>query len=257
MSLLYGAFDQGERLHWFDSAVYPALLASGLFLIIASFFRRSQTPNPFIVLPFLRDRSTILLAIILFFFRFFLLSTFLLIPGFLASVLDLRQEQIGRALIIVACLQFGVAWIGGFLVREMNVRLLMAVGFVIIGATSFLCSRLTPEWSAGSFNPYCVAFAVGESFAFLGLVGSILAQVISTGAVAVGGKISRPFDVLTFSSFFHTIRLMGGEIGTVLMVHFVTQRTKFHANLLAQTVQPDSASVQNRLTVGLAYLAGF
>jgi DHA2 family multidrug resistance protein len=190
----------------------------------------------------------------LFFFRFFLLSTALLIPGFLGAALNLRQEQIGRALIIVACLQFGVAWIGGFLLRETNVRLLMAVGFAIIGVTTFLCSRLTPVWSPGTFIPYCVAFAVGESFALLGLVGSILLQVIGTGAVGGKGKAARPFDVLTFSSFFHTVRLMGGEIGSVLMLHFVTQRTKFHANLLAQMVQPDRGSVQNGLYAGLAYL---
>jgi MFS transporter, DHA2 family, multidrug resistance protein len=109
-------------------------------------------------------------------------------------------------------------------------------------------------WSPGTFIPYCVAFAVGESFALLGLVGSILLQVIGTGAVGSGGKPARPFDVLTFSSFFHTVRLMGGQIGTVLMVHFVTQRTKFHANVLGQTVQPDSASVQNGLTAGMTYL---
>jgi MFS transporter, DHA2 family, multidrug resistance protein len=254
LSLIYGALDQGERLHWFDSAVYPALLASGLFLIVVSLFRHYQKPNPFIAWKFLRNRSTILLGGILFFFRFFLLATAFLIPGFLAAVLNLRQEQIGRALIIVACLQFGVAWIGGFLLRGTNVRLLMAVGFAIIGLTSLLCSRLASVWSAGSFIPFCVAFAVGESFALLGLVGSILLQVIGTGAVGLEGKIARPFDVLTFSSFFHTVRLMGGEIGTVLMLHFVTQRTKFHANLLGQRVQPDSASVQNQLTEGLSYL---
>lgn len=255
LSLLYGALDQGERLHWFDSAVYPALLASGLFLLIAASFRRSHSPNPFIALKFLRNRSTILLASILFFFRFFLLATALLIPGFLGAVSDLRQEQIGRALVVVACLQFGVAWIGGFLLRGMNVRLLMAIGFAIIGVTTFLCSRLSSTWSAGSFIPYCVAFAIGESFALLGLVGSILLQVIGTGAVGTGGKVARPFDVLTFSSFFHTVRLMGGEIGTVLMLHFVTQRTKFHANLLGQTVQPDRASVQSQLSEGVSYLA--
>lgn len=253
LSLFYGALDQGERLHWFDSAVYPALLASGAFLLIASFFRRAKSPNPFIALKFLRNRSTILLASILFFFRFFLLATALLIPGFLGAVLGLRQEQIGRALIVVACLQFGVAWIGGFLLRRMNSRLLMAIGFATIGVTSFLCSGVTAEWSTGSFVLYCVAFAAGESFALLGLVGSIVLQVIGTGAVGAGG-IARPFDVLTFSSFFHTVRVMGGEIGSVLMLHFLTQRTKFHANLLAQTVQPDRAPVQNGLSAGLAYL---
>ena len=39
--------------------------------------------------------------------------------------------------------------------------------------------------------------------------------------------------MLTFSGFFHTVRIMGGQIGTVLMLHLLSERTKFHANILS------------------------
>jgi DHA2 family multidrug resistance protein len=71
----------------------------------------------------------------------------------------------------------------------------------------------------------------------LGLVGTLILQVIGSGAVSVSGKPQRPANVLTFSAFFHTVRIMGGQIGTVLMVHLLSERTKFHVNILGQQTE--------------------
>jgi DHA2 family multidrug resistance protein len=234
LALIYGALDQGERVHWFNSPSFAAMLMTGFFLILISVLRRNQDPNPLIALPFIRNRSTILLAILLFWFRFFLLATALLIPQFLAGVKGLRDEQVGPVLGLVALLQFGVAWIVALALRAVNSRLLMASGFALIGITAFLCSHLTADWAPSSYIPYSVLFAIGESFAMLGLVGSLVLQVIGSGAVSVSGKPQRPANVLTFSAFFHTVRIMGGQIGSVLMLHLINERTKFHVNILDQ-----------------------
>jgi DHA2 family multidrug resistance protein len=234
LALIYGALDEGERVHWFDSATYAALLITGLFLVLVAILRRRQDPNPLIALPFIKDRSTILLAVILFSFRFFLLATALLIPQFLTGVKGMRDEQVGPVLGLVSLLQFGVAWVVAFSLRTVNSRLLMAGGFVLIGVTAFLCSRVTTAWAPETYIPYSVLFAVGESFAMLGLVGSLVLRVIGSGAVSAAGKPQRPADVLTFSALFHTVRIMGGQIGAVLMVHILGERTKFHVNILNQ-----------------------
>jgi len=238
LALLYGCLDIGERVRWTDSPTFAALLITGLFLVLMSFARRHSDPNPLIALPFLRNRSTILLAVVLFTFRFFLLSTALLIPQYLAGVQGLRDEQIGPVLAIVAVLQFGLAWIAASTLKTVDARLPMAGGFALIGITAFLCSRLTAGWAPNTYVPYTVLLAAGESFAMLGLVGSLVFQVIGSGAVSASGKPQRPFDVLTFSGFFHTVRIMGGQVGTVLMLHLLTERTKFHAAVLSADTSP-------------------
>jgi hypothetical protein len=68
----------------------------------------------------------------------------------------------------------------------------------------------------------------------VGLVGSLILQVIGSGAVPGAGKPGRPAQLLTFSGFFHTVRIMGGQIGTVLILDLLSERTKFHANILSQ-----------------------
>jgi len=42
---------------------------------------------------------------------------------------------------------------------------------------------------------------------------------------------------LTFSAFFQTVRIFGGNLGAVYMGHFVAQREKLHSNLLGLHVQ--------------------
>lgn len=245
LALLYGALDMGERVKWFDSPAFAAVIFSGAFLLLASLVRRKQDPNPLLVLPFVRDRSTILLSIILFAFRFFVLGTALLIPQFLAGVAGLRDEQVGPVLAVTAVLQFVLAWIVAASLRIVNARFILALGFATIGVTAFYCSGLDASWVPSSFTLPAVLFAAGESLAMLGLVASVVMQLISTGAVATSGKPQRPLDLLTFSAFFHTVRIMGGQAGSVLMVHVLAERTKFHVAMLGQQTDPGRVTVGN------------
>jgi DHA2 family multidrug resistance protein len=245
LALLYGALDMGERVKWFDSPAFAAVTFSGLFLVLASLVRRRQDPNPLLVLPFLRNRSTILLSTILFAFRFFVLGTALLIPQFLAGVVGLRDEQVGPVLALTAVLQFVLAWVVAASLRIVNARFILALGFATIGITAFYCSHLDAAWAPSTFKFPAILFAAGESLAMLGLVACIVMQLISTGAVASSGKPQRPLDLLTFSAFFHTVRIMGGQAGSVLMVHLLSERTKFHLAMLGQQTDPGRVSVSN------------
>ena len=63
------------------------------------------------------------------------------------------------------------------------------------------------------------------------LVAAIILQGLFSGGLA------KPQRILTFSAFFHTIRLFGGTLGAVLMGRFIAEREKFHSNLLGLHVQ--------------------
>lgn len=238
LALVYGALDMGERVRWFDSPAFAAIVATAAFLLAASLLRRKQDPNPLLALPFLRDRSTILLSFILFAFRFFVLGTALVIPQFLAGVGSFRNEQVGPVLAITALLQFALAWIVASTLRGLDVRILLALGFAIIAGTAFFCSHVDSAWAPSTFVLPSVFFAVGESMAMLGLVAATILQLLGTGAIGPTGKPLRPFDVLTFSSFFHTVRIIGGQVGTVIMLHVITDRTKYHVAMLGRATEP-------------------
>jgi DHA2 family multidrug resistance protein len=54
------------------------------------------------------------------------------------------------------------------------------------------------------------------------------------------GGLSKPQWILTFSAFFHTIRLFGGQLGAVFMGHYIAHQEKLHSNLLGLHVQGGS-----------------
>jgi DHA2 family multidrug resistance protein len=89
-----------------------------------------------------------------------------------------------------------------------------------------LCSQYTTVWAAENFYRTELLVGVGQAFAFIGLVGCIVLQAIFTGGLA------KAEWALSFSAFFHVIRLFGGTAGAIYMGHFIAQREKLHSNLL-------------------------
>jgi DHA2 family multidrug resistance protein len=83
--------------------------------------------------------------------------------------------------------------------------------------------------------------AVGLALAFNSMVGSIVLEVLDTGA------LTRPVDVLTFAGFFQTARLFGGEMGGVFMGHFIAVREQFHSNRLGLNVRLGNGITDYRL----------
>lgn len=231
LAMLFAAMDQGERLDWWRSGVFTALFVGGSFFVLCSLVRRFRSPNPLVDMPYLRQRNTILLGIGLFFFRFFLVTTIILVPQSLA-IHGFEADQIGPAVIWSAAPLLLLAFVAGLLLLEkVDSRLLLASGFTCIALACCLNADITSAWSASNYYRTELLMGMGQSFAFIGLVGSIILQGIFSGGLA------QPQRILTFSAYFHTIRLFGGNLGAIIMGHFIAQREKLHSNLLGLHVQ--------------------
>src|SRR5262249_47604082 len=179
----------------------------------------------------LRQWNTILLGLGLIVFRFNLLSTIVLIPLTL-SIHGFEAYQIGPAVIWSAAPLLALAFVAGFfLLENLDSRLLMATGFACMAFAAFLNGGITSAWPAANYYPTELLLGVGQSFAFIGLVSTIILQGTFSGAM------SKPQRILTFSAYFHTIRLFGGQLGAVFMGHFIAQREKLHSNLLGLHVE--------------------
>jgi MFS transporter, DHA2 family, multidrug resistance protein len=247
-ALFFAALDQGQRLDWWRSGLFNALFFGGMVFLAGALIQRLVHPNPLIDLPYLRQWNTIVLGVVLGFFRFGLLATIILIPQSLA-IHGFEADQIGPAVIWTALPQLLIAFIAALLLlRGWDSRLLMAAGFACMAGGCILNARYTLAWSAENFYRTELLTAVGQSFAFIGLVATIVLQAIFSGG------LSKPQDALTFSAFFHIIRLLGGQIGVALMTRFIAVREQLHSNLLGLHVQGgnwlDDASI-HQMTAGL------
>jgi len=226
LALIFAALQQGERLDWFHSGVFNACFWSGSFFLLCALIRRLRGPNFLVALPYLRKWNTLLLGSLLFWFRFTLCTTIILIPQALA-IRGFEASQIGPAIIWSAVPLLPVAFTAALLLlRKFDPRLILAAGLACTAFAAWLNSQYSSTWAAENFYRTELLTGVGQAFAFIGLVGCIVLQAIFAGALA------KPEWVLTFSAYFHTIRIFGGTAGAIYMGHFVAQREKLHSNLL-------------------------
>jgi DHA2 family multidrug resistance protein len=248
LAMLLVAMEQGERLDWWRSAVFNALFAGGAFFLLCALVRRFRGPNRLVALPFLMKWNTVLLGTLLFWFRFTLCTTIILVPQALA-IRGFEPEQIGPAIIWSALPLIPVAFTAALLLlNKFDPRLLFAIGLTCTAFAAWLNSQYSSTWSAENFYRTELLTGIGQAFAFIGLVGCIVLQAIFAGALA------KPEWVLTLSAYFHTIRIFGGTAGAIYMGHFLAQREKLHSNFLGPHVSNgDWLTNQNihALTAGL------
>jgi len=226
LALIFTALQQGQRLDWWRSGEFNACFWSGSFFLLCALVRRLRAPNPLVALPYLAQWNTIVLGCLLFWFRFTLCTTIILIPQSLA-IHGFEADQIGPAIIWSAVPLLPIAFIAALLLaRKADPRLLFAAGLACTAFAAWMCAQYTTAWAAENFYRTELLVGVGQAFAFIGLVGCIVLQAIFSGGLA---KAER---ALSFSAYFHVIRLFGGTAGAIYMGHFIAQREKLHSNLL-------------------------
>jgi MFS transporter, DHA2 family, multidrug resistance protein len=240
-ALLYIALDQGQRLDWFHSSLIVGLTVAGAFLVAAAVVRHFLLPNPLVNFRFLMRRNTLLLGLVLISFRFVMLATVVTIPSFLGSVRGFLPLQEAPVLFWVALPQFVLGVAAMALMTKVDPRIILTVGFSMVGTACLLNARITSVWAEPDFRMSQAVMAIGLALAFNSMVGSIILEVIDTGA------LSRPIDVLTFAGFFQVTRLFGGEMGAAFMGHFIPIREQFHSNMLGLNVQLGNGLAVQRL----------
>ena len=241
LALLVGAFDQGERLYWLNSGVIVAMVVAGVFLLVVTCISRGRQPNPLANLSFLNTRNIIILATSILVFRFVLLVVYVLIPGFLGNIEGYRAVQTGQTLAWVALPQFAVVWLVALTIIRTNSRLVMALGFAVIAAASWIFSHVDSSWAGTSFQLVELAVTAGLACAYVGMVGSIVLQALEAGALKSAANIA------TFSGLMHFSRIFGGTAGVAILTHFISAREKFHSNMIGLHVQTGNWLTRGRL----------
>ncbi len=249
LSLIYGALDQGERLDWWNSGIFVGMLAGGLSLVFAAFVRRYLQPNPLVNLPFLKPRNILILGLGIFAIRFALLGPLLAIPGFLGNIQQYRPIQTGAALAWVAAPQFVLVWIAAIVTVFIQPRIVMAAGFAVVAIGCYWAAHLDSSWSGRNFLGPELILAVGIGVAFVALVVNLILLAVEMGAV------TSVANAATFSASMHTMRLLGGEIGAVIVGRFLIAREHLHSNLLGLHVDAANWLTLERLGGVAAALA--
>jgi DHA2 family multidrug resistance protein len=234
LSLIYAALDQGNRLDWLNSGLIVGLMFGGCLLVVAFLVHELTHDTPWINLRFAASGNLPLLAFYISFFRMVILSTSYIIPQYLITVQGYRALEVGGALIWIAMPQFLLAPIIATILRFVDARVTMALGFAFIGAACAMAGQLTSDWAADEFMPSQILQAVGQTFAL-------------TSVVWFAIKHLKPAEALTFGALLQTGRLFGAQIGSAFIQTFVRVREQIHSNFLGQHIVSGAPSTVARL----------
>jgi DHA2 family multidrug resistance protein len=233
-SLLYAALDQGNRLDWLNSGLFNGLLLGGVALLVAFVVQELTSHRPWINLRFAAQGNMPLLLLLITYFRFVVLSTSFLIPQFLATVQNFRAIDIGGVLMWIALPQLLLAPVVATVLRFVEPRVLLALGFALVGCGCFMAGNLTQVWAGDDFLPSQIVLGIGQSLGLTSLVWFFLHHL-------------KPSEILTFGALLQTGRLFGAELGSGFVQTFVRVREQIYSNLIGQHVTAGSIATVQRL----------
>jgi DHA2 family multidrug resistance protein len=233
-SLLYAALDQGNRLDWLNSGLINALLLGGGLLLVAFVVQELTYHRPWINLRYAARGNLPLLFLLVAFFRFAILSTTYIIPQFLTTVQNYRAIEVGSVLIWIALPQVLIVPVVARILRFVEPRLTLALGFALVGCACFMAGQLTRDWIGDDFLPSQIIQALGQSLGLTSLVWFFI-------------KHLEPSEVFTFGAVLQTGRLFGAQLGAAFVQTFLRVREQVYSNLVGQHVTVGSFATDQRL----------
>jgi MFS transporter, DHA2 family, multidrug resistance protein len=218
LGMIYAGLDQGNRLDWLNSGVVSGLFAGGGLLVIAFIATELRTEHPLIRLRVVAERNVWLSAALISIYGFGVMATAFVLPDYLTRVQGLRELQIGDVLNWIALPQFVFVPLAAILLRRIDARMLIAIGFALIAYASWLNTGLTHDWAGNDFLPSQIVGAIGLAFGITALVVFGVANIT-------------PAEAPTIAAVIQIGRLFGNEIGTAFIQTYVRVREQVYSNL--------------------------
>jgi DHA2 family multidrug resistance protein len=232
--LIFIALDQGNRLDWLNSGVITGLLLAGGLLIAAFLVNEAVVARPLIHLRVAASTNVVVPALLISLYGFGTTATAFVLPDYLTRVQSLRALEIGHVLNWIALPQFLIVPLVVLLLRVIDARILLAVGFAMIGLGSWMDTGLTHDWVGRDFLDSQIVEAVGLAFAITALVTFAVANIVPAQAAAIAATIQ-------------TARLFGAELGSAFVQTFVRVREQVYSYLIGLPVATGTSSTERAI----------
>jgi len=235
LSMLYAGMDQGNRLDWLGSGPVVTLLVGGSILLVIFVVNEFCVRQPWAHVEVLFNRNVGLALVALLLYALTSSSNSSLVPSFLNTVTLLRPEQYGALLWTYGALPM-LLWVplSVVLLRLIDTRVALTLGFSAFAAANLLGVQLTHDWALGDFTKIVLLQSIGQAFTVLPIIITAVSNVDRTRVVA-------------FIAYIQSVRLGGTEIGVALMGTWLRVREQVHSNFIGQHVESGRTDVTRAL----------
>ena len=244
-SLQY-VLEEGPRNDWFDDqsiALFAIIcVVSGVLFI----YRSLTHPNRMIDLTAFADPNFAVGCLYSLIIGVGLYGSVYLVPQFLGQVRGFDSLKIGYAMMVVGLAQLLSAPVAGILANKLDSRVMLALGLVLFGVSSYMMTGLTSE--AGYWELFWPQALRGFSLMFC---------FLPINQLALGHL--QAVKLKNASGLYNLMRNLGGALGLAVLNTLLQDRYSLHYQRLAEhlTLSDDRvASTMEGLSAHLSNAVG-
>jgi DHA2 family multidrug resistance protein len=234
--------DTGQRKDWWgsrDIRIEAFCCVAGL---IAFGIREMMVQHPIVDLRSLKDRSFAVGVLLISAVGFCLYASMVLLPQYLETLLNYPSLQAGLALSPRGLGSLLMTLITGIIAAHVDVRKLLAAGFLVGAGTMFMLANL--NLNAGYWDIFWPQVFQGAAIACM---------FIPLSAAAISHIPREKMGNAT--SIFNLMRNIGGSVGIASMTTLLARRQQFHQNRLVEHILPGQPHVWATLHQFTGYFA--
>src|SRR3954468_13199222 len=235
--------EEGPQHEWLQDTTGATFCAIGAVSAIAFFWRVLSAREPIVDITTFVDRNFGIGCLISFCLGIGLYGLTYMYPRYLAEVRGYSALMIGETMFVSGLTMFLTAPIVGRLMLRVDMRLMIAVGLVLVALGSFQMTWITRDYD---FYELVVPQILRGA-------GMMLAMV-PANTIALG---TLPADrVKNASGLFNLTRNLGGALGLAVINQVLNQRTDLHIARLHDRVTWGNASAIETLNTFTQRLQG-
>jgi DHA2 family multidrug resistance protein len=225
---------EGERRDWFESERIVRLAAVAAISLALFVWIELKVKTPLINLHLLARRNFLAGAIGMFVVGIAIYGSEYMLLIYLAEVQGFSAAQIGQVLAWTSVPQLLVIPMLPFLMRKIDARWLVALGFALFAASNLMNVELTSDVAANELVAPNVTRALGQA-----LVLTPLSVLALAGIEAA--------DAASASALLSIVHNLGGATGIASLQTFLMRREQLHIRQLSESVSMFDENTRQRL----------
>ncbi|MGB6401170.1 MAG: MDR family MFS transporter [Bradyrhizobium sp.] len=234
LAALQTVLEEGNKDDWFGSPfivrlAWIAAIALTLFVAIELIEKR-----PLLNLRILFRRNFGLGVLANFLLGVALYGSVYILPVYLSRIQGYNSEQIGMVLAWTGLPQLLLIPLVPRLMRRIDPRIVIGVGFVLFAASNFMNIYMTNDYATDQLFWPNVVRAIGQALVLTPL------SAVATAGIEVENAGSA-------SGLFNMMRNLGGAIGIAVLQTVLTKREQYHSNVLSQSVSIFEQATRTRI----------
>jgi DHA2 family multidrug resistance protein len=234
--------EEGAKDNWFEDDGILWLTVLAALSGVAFVWRELVYRQPIVSLrPFL-DRNFTLGIVMTFVTGMSLFGGTFLLPLYLGQVRGFSSAEVGTTMLVSGLTMFLAAPTCGPIVRRLDPRICMLLGFSLVGWSIGLGGRITDDWGFREFLTLQIVRGLGS------MIAMIAAQMMTVSTLPVA-------LMKDASGLINLIRNVAGAIGLAAIATILSHQTASHYQDIASAVSTASPQGQGMMD-GLSSMMG-